>query len=134
MNREFLAEESPNSHEFFGWIDLFSSVGLWNPGLSQEEALGVVTSSIFCETRGTCDNESKKNRLPSHLLPLLELSLSTRYYAPRIQAYYQFYETLKDGTFDASCGVWADYQGRQYCDLNALKESLNSTNSVEQRV
>ena len=138
-DREFLAEESPNSHEFFGWIDLFSSVGLWNPRLSQEEALKVVSSNLFCESKGTCEL-GRKNRVSSSLQSLLELALSTRHYAPRLQAYYQFYASsieesfLLKETFDASCGVWADYQGHQYCTLNDLKDALKSVKSDGKKV
>ncbi|KAJ3281857.1 UDP-glucose:glycoprotein glucosyltransferase 2 [Borealophlyctis nickersoniae] len=66
-------------------------------------------------------------------LPLLKLALSVHSNAPRVQAYYQFYEESvvptfesRGGEFNPDCESWVDWYGIQACtatDLDILVKS-----------
>lgn len=60
-------------------------------------------------------------------------ALSMHSQAPKIEAYYQYYnETVvpslsASGSFDETCNVWADWNGHQICSIDQLKSAIEQT-------
>ena len=60
--------------------------------------------------------------------PLFNLSLALHYYAPKIEAYYQFYHNYVIPNYSkdvASCRVWVELNYEPFCNLSDLKAKWN---------
>ena len=69
-------------------------------------------------------------------LSSFELALSLHAAAPRIEAYYQFYETtvvpLLKGEYQDSCDTWAFLRGGQICSPEQLELAVRETNIAKE--
>ncbi len=55
-------------------------------------------------------------------LASVELQLSLHAAAPKIQAFYQFYEDQHLDSAEDGCGSWVDWYGERICDIETLAE------------
>ena len=69
------------------------------------------------------------------VLGSFELGLSLHTAAPKIEAYYQYYETSVVPSlteYDESCESWVHWRGKQICRTNDLEATLRQSTG-EQR-
>ena len=72
------------------------------------------------------------------MLGSFELGLSLHVAAPKIEAYYQFYQTsvvpsLGSG-YQEGCSAWVYWRGRQICDTESLESTLKEVSTGERSV
>jgi hypothetical protein len=120
---EFVSQE--NKAALFPFITWLHSNGIISANLTSEQVYkqtiaGLEKAGSEIGWIGASDSKS-----------LLGFYLATRSGTAAIQAYYQFYEetvlpSFENKTFDASCGSWVDWYGRQLCKPSELDTALVS--------
>ncbi|KAJ3175024.1 hypothetical protein HDU87_006558 [Geranomyces variabilis] len=135
---EFISLGQPEAA--FSYLSHLSSSGLLirSPQLPARHLYAAILGSL--NSTGITSNNSSAAFLPNeHLLPLLKLALSTRNFAPRVQAHYRLYAEEveprfmidKPGAFDETCDAWVDWHGSQACDPAALTKLMQQGSKSE---
>ncbi|KAI9101192.1 UDP-glucose:glycoprotein glucosyltransferase-domain-containing protein [Phlyctochytrium arcticum] len=128
---EFIAEE--RSSLFFPTLERWIENGFLRTTLNVSES---VAYSALLNDLQVKEQHANGGALQPVEVSLLKLSLSTRALAPRVEAFYSFYENeaLEVGeAFDTRCDTWAELNGLQFCQVEKLVAAVQEKRSQAKR-